>query len=134
MACAARSDPRRIRRRSGRAPTIAAMSDEFWPIPDGLSTSGTEAAQIIRGFLKEHGLENHGGGGRFYTPQQWLDRGELHGTSSLLIITHDGGDHACAFNLDYGQYDLHEQLQERLRRAGVFAEACTAWYTAVHCV
>ncbi|BBX82203.1 hypothetical protein MAUB_00760 [Mycolicibacterium aubagnense] len=111
---------------------ITVMSDEVWPIPDELSTEGAAAAQVIREFLKEHGLENHGGGGHFYTPQQWLDRGEQHGISSLLIITHDGGDHACAFNLDYGQYELHDQLQDRLRRAGVFAEACTTWYSAIH--
>lgn len=103
-----------------------------WPVPEELSSDGRTAADVIRGFLVEKQLTNHGGGGKFYTPQQWSDRGEQYGTQSLLVITHDGGDHAGAFNLDYEQYELHEQLQDRLRQHGLFVEACTCWYSAVY--
>jgi hypothetical protein len=103
-----------------------------WPIPEGLSPAGHTAADVIREFLVEKQLTYHGGGGKFYSPQQWSDRGEEYGTQSLLVITHDGGDHAGAFNLDYEQYELHEQLQDRLRKHGLFMEGCTCWYTAVY--
>lgn len=102
-----------------------------WPIPEGLCDAGRAAAEAIRDFLIEHDRNYHGGG-RFYSPAQWRDRGESYGLSSLLIITHDGGDHAGAFNLDYEQYELHDQLQNRLREAGLFVEACTCWYSAVY--
>ncbi|KLI09232.1 MULTISPECIES: hypothetical protein [Mycobacteriaceae] len=107
------------------------MSND-WPIPEDLSANGRKAAETIRDFFTEKNITNHGGGGKFYSPQQWLDRGELYGLGSLLIITHDGGDHAGAFNLDYEQYELHDQLQTRLRSLGVFVEGCTGWYSAIH--
>ncbi|KLO47624.1 hypothetical protein ABW05_30765 [Mycolicibacterium senegalense] len=110
---------------------IFAMSND-WPIPEDLSANGRKAAETIRDFFTEKNITNHGGGGKFYSPQQWLDRGELYGLGSLLIITHDGGDHAGAFNLDYEQYELHDQLQTRLRSLGVFVEGCTGWYSAIH--
>ena len=109
------------------------MSNE-WPIPDNLSADGRRAAEAIHAFLVERGLSNHGGGGRFYSPQQWRDRGEQYGTESLLVITHDGGDHACAFNLDYGGYAVHEALQNRLRELGMFVEAATSWYSSVYSI
>lgn len=106
--------------------------DDMWPIPDGLCADGQTAAQTIRDFLASKDITYHGGGGKFYTPQQWADRGESYGTSSLLVITHDGGDHAMAFNLDYGQYKLNDELQAALRAQGMFVEGCTNWYSAVY--
>jgi hypothetical protein len=115
------------------APAVisVAMSND-WPIPDGLGADGRKAAETIRDFFVDKGITYHGGGGAFYSPVQWSDRGEVHGTDSLLIITHDGGDHAGAFNLDYEQYALREQLQRRLRLDGLFVDACTCWYSAVY--
>ena len=48
------------------------------------------------------------------------------------MITHDGGDHAPAFNIDYGAYAFHEELVERLRAGGMYLEQCTRWYSAVY--
>lgn len=106
--------------------------DELWPIPEGLCADGQTAARCIQAFLVSKNISYHGGGGKFYTPQQWADRGESYGTRSLLVITHDGGDHAGAFNLDYGQYALHDELQNMLRAQGLFVEGCTSWYSAIY--
>ncbi len=103
-----------------------------WPIPTGLSEQGRDAAKAIVEFLTENNITDHGGGGKFYTPREWRERGEEYGTNSLLIVTHDGGDHAVAFNWDYEQYELMEQLRERLSKIGVYVEQCTSWYSAVY--
>lgn len=105
--------------------------DSIWPIPEDLSPSGRKAAETIRGFLADNDMANHGGGGRFYSTQQWRDRGESYGINSELIITHDGGDHAPAFNLDYG-HAPSSQLNQLLAAHGVYVEACTNWYSAVY--
>ena len=63
--------------------------DATWPIPEGLSPLGAQAAEVIRTFLQDRGIQDHGGGGRFYTPTEWVDRGERYGRSSLLLVTHD---------------------------------------------
>lgn len=107
-------------------------AEQRWPIPDDLCADGQTAAKVILEFFTEHDLTNHGGGGKFYSPAQWADRGELYGVNSLLVITHDGGDHAGAFNLDYEQYDLHKLLHDKLAPHGMFVEGCTCWYSAVY--
>lgn len=101
-------------------------------IPAFLSRKGTRAAKEIVKFLTEKGLTDHGGGGRFYSPQEWEERGEEYGTKSLLIVVHDGGDHAPAFNWDYEAYGLMEELRVRLAGIGVYAEQCTSWYSAIY--
>ena len=106
--------------------------EQRWPIPADLCEDGRQAANVIRDFLAEHDATNHGGGGKFYSPSQWADRGEAYGTNSLLVITHDGGDHAGAFNLDYEQYEMNNELQKRLMSRGMFVEGCTCWYSAVY--
>nr|WP_296774217.1 hypothetical protein [Rhodococcus sp. (in: high G+C Gram-positive bacteria)] len=105
---------------------------EKWPIPDELSERGTSVARLICDFLVERGLEEHGGGGKFYSPAEWKARDERYGTDSLLVITHDGGDHAAAFNPDYEDYALMQALSTRLADSNVFVEQCTSWYSAVH--
>jgi hypothetical protein len=103
-----------------------------WPIPADLSPKGRKAAKAILAFLTENDMTDHGGGGKFYSPQEWEDRGEDYGTKSLLIVTHDGGDHASAFNWDYERYDVIEDLRLRLKEIGVYAEQCTSWYSAIY--
>lgn len=103
-----------------------------WAIPGRLSQEGRAAAEAIVAFLRERGLTDHGGGGKFYTPQEWEDRGEQFGLGSLLVVTHDGGDHAAAFNWDYEDYDLVEDLRLALKTVGVYVEQCTSWYSAVY--
>lgn len=108
------------------------MIEVKWEIPAGLTKKGREAATVIVDFLKEKGLTDHGGGGKFYTPKEWRKRGECYGTNSLLIVTHDGGDHACAFNWDYEAYSVMEELTQRLAKIGVYVEQCTSWYSAIY--
>ena len=111
---------------------VSVETEKQWPIPDGLSAKGLAAARAIREFLEEKDATYHGGGGKFYTPEEWEDRGEEYGLRSLLIITHDGGDHAPAFNIDYEAEELQEELTERLRSVGVYPQLCTCWYSAIY--
>lgn len=103
-----------------------------WTVPAGLTPKGREAATVIEKFLKEKGLLDAGGGGKFYSPRDWAERGEEYGTTSVLVVTHDGGDHAPAFSWDYEAYDLVEELRVRLAEIGCFAEQCTSWYSAIY--
>ncbi len=112
--------------------TVSVETAEQWPIPAGLSPQGTTAANVILEFLQEKDAAYHGGGGKFYSPEEWADRGEQYGLRSQLIITHDGGDHAPAFNIDYGAYEFQEELVGRLRNHGLYVEQCTSWYSAVY--
>lgn len=107
------------------------MSND-WPIPGNLCPLGKKSAEGIHQFLVENDLTSHGGGGRFYSPQEWKDRDEAHGTESLLVITHDGGSHAAAFNSDYERYELMDELREKMEEIGVYIEQCTSWYSAVY--
>jgi hypothetical protein len=96
-----------------------------------------EAAQVANTVLaicrQYHGLAASGGGCRaFYTPEEWMERGEQYGLSSVLIICHDGGDMAPFFNSDYEAYGWMEVMDNALRKEGFWAEPCTSWYTAVY--
>lgn len=109
------------------------MSAPGWTIPkDALSKKGVEAAQTILAFLEKENITDHGGGGKFYGPEEWEERGEQYGLGSLLIITHDGGEHAPAFNWDYECYDLMEDLRQELQKIGVYVEQCTSWFSAIY--
>lgn len=108
------------------------MTNESWPIPEDLDPLGRTAAETLRDFFAENGITGHGGGGKFYSPREWAARGERYGTESLLIVTHEGGNHAGAFNLDYQQYALFDAMVRRLDTIGVFCEACTSWYSAIY--
>lgn len=106
---------------------------EPWPIPTkALGSKGRAAAEAILAFLQEKNLTDHGGGGKFYGPEEWENRGESYGLGALLIVTHDGGDHAPAFNWDYEAYDLVEDLRLALQKIGVYVEQCTSWYSAIY--
>ena len=112
--------------------TVSVETEKNWPIPADLGEKGRVAAEVILELLEEKDLTYHGGGGRFYSPREWEDRGEEYGRRSALIITHDGGDHAVALNIDYGAYNVMEELAERLRAHGMYLEQCTSWYSAVY--
>lgn len=112
--------------------TLNAETTRTWPLPGDLTPQGRKAAEVILEFLEEKDLTYHGGGGRFYSPQEWQDRGEQYGVRSVLVITHDGGDHAAAMNMDYGAYALMEELADRLQNHGLYLEQCTSWYSAVY--
>lgn len=70
-----------------------------------------------------------------YTPGHWVTRGEQYGRDSLLIITHDGGDHAPMFNIDYCSKkfdDMQKKWDANPKLKGLYYESCTCWYTAVY--
>lgn len=73
-----------------------------------------------------------GGCRPFYSVEEWEDRGEQYGTSSELIVVHDGGDHARYFNMDYMDYKSVEEMNEALFEIGYYAEQCTSWYSAIY--
>lgn len=107
------------------------MTDKL-TVPTGLTRKGRTAAKAILAFLKERKADNTGGCRAFYTPDEWAERGETYGTESLLVVVHDGGDHAPYFNLDYCAYEAWEAMNAHLRKHGVYAEQCTCWYTAIY--
>lgn len=109
--------------------------DRLWPLPEGIEGAGREAAERLREFIGEHELADHGGGEGhqlLYTRQQWVDRGEEYGLGAVLIVTHDGGVHAPAFDHSYGSYDLREALRHWMTQHGFWIEQCTSWYSAVY--
>ncbi|UEA60658.1 hypothetical protein LK459_07450 [Gordonia otitidis] len=105
---------------------------DAWKIPDGLSPKGRAVAEVIAQFLAEHDATDDGGGG-FRSPQEWAERGERWGTGSLLILLHDGGEHAGAFDeeQDY-ESGLGGPMYRLLSSMGVYAELCDTWYSAIY--
>lgn len=101
-------------------------------MPEDADHEQALAYQHIMDFIIEHELTDTGGCRVFYTPEEWKLRGEVYGRDSLLIVVHDGGDHAPAFNLDYGMYDISDKLREHMRKEGYMVEQCTSWYSAVY--
>ena len=100
--------------------------------PEGLCERGNLAYDTIVKFLKENKLDNTGGCKTFYSPKEWAKR-EEYGSGSLLIVVHDGGDHANAFSWDYEQYKTIEALGKKLHEAGeMYSEQCTCWYSAIY--
>lgn len=112
------------------------MSDANLEIPDGLSPEGRKAAELLLELAGEVAAEFdrpiHVGCRTFYTPAEWVRRGETYGSAAELIVVHDGGDFAPLLNLDYCCYDLHNRQTRRLEPHGVYASQCTGWYTAVY--
>ena len=73
-----------------------------------------------------------GGCKAFYTPDEWLDRGEDYGIRSKLIVCHDGGDLLPYFSYDGTGYGRNERMVEALEKLGYYAEQCTCWYTTIY--
>lgn len=110
------------------------MTDnETLAMPEGLCKKGKLAYDTIVKYLKENGLDNTGGCKTFYSPKEWKERGEDYGTVSLLVVVHDGGDHARAFSWDYEDYASIEGLNKDLMEVGgMYSEQCTCWYSAIY--
>jgi hypothetical protein len=104
--------------------------------PDRLTEAGNLAHDIITRFLEEKGLADTGlpdnCGSVFRSPEEWAADGEEYGHDSVLIVTHDGGDHAKAFDWNREQYPLIEELRQNLAPYGMYVEQCTSWYSAVY--
>ena len=105
-------------------------------IPTPLSEKGRKAAQTIRAFMKKNGLGT-GGCKAFYSPKEWLSRGEDYGLDSELVVVYDWGDLYYVMNPHYADYPsvfygLQEELEEELKKAGVYSEACYGWHGAIY--
>lgn len=100
--------------------------------PAGLSDQGNKAYDAIIAVLEKNESTYTGGCKAFYSPSEWEKRGESYGLKSHLIIVHDGGGLAYAFNDDYECSELVQGMSEALKAAGLFAEPCTCWYTAIY--
>ena len=92
----------------------------------------TIAERESANFTHRRGPISGGGCRAFYTPDEWLDRGEDYGTRSKLIVCHDGGDLLPYFSYDGTDYGRSEKMEEALEKLGYYAEQCTCWYTAIY--
>jgi len=100
--------------------------------PEGLDELGRKAYAAIVAELGRLGRTHTGGCRVFYSPAEWKARGERYGTDSVLVVVHDGGDHAAVFNFDYGCYEIMEDMRKVLEKVGCFVEQCTCWHSAVY--
>jgi hypothetical protein len=107
--------------------------------PEGLDETGERVYAVIAVFLKSRGMAYTGGCRVFYSPKEWCERGEQYGKKAVLIVVHDGGEHARAFSFDAcyvngraEEYEPCESMQDALGEEGCFAEQCTCWYTAIY--
>ena len=103
--------------------------------PESLTKDGLEAYHtIMKLFKEENGVFpiDSGGCTTFYSPKEWAERGEKYGRNSVLVVCHDGGDVGNYFNYDYENYKAIKRMSNALREVGLYAECCTAWYTAIY--
>ena len=91
-----------------------------------------QAREVVEEVLRRHDLTVPEYPRVFWAPGEWRERGELYGLNSVLVVTHDGGDHAPWFSWDYGYYGLIEEMRRALEACGLFAEQCTSWYSAIY--
>ena len=75
----------------------------------------------------------------FFTPQQWRERGEEYGRTSVAIVVHDGGPYARHFNPAYHDWRALDAMIVALGDLrtpeaphGYWSEPCTSWYTAIY--
>jgi len=76
--------------------------------------------------------QSGGGCKAFYSPSEWVKRGEQFGHNSELIVVHDGGDLAPWFNWAYEQDALVACLVSALAEHGLYYESCECWYSAIY--
>jgi hypothetical protein len=100
--------------------------------PEGLNELGRKAHSAIVAELERQEATHTGGCKAFYSPTEWRARGEDYGLKSVLIVVHDGGAHAAAFNWNYECYEVVEDMRKALEVVGCFVEQCTSWYSAVY--
>ena len=99
-----------------------------------LSGKAREIADSIVALLTERleGPPDGGGCRAFYSTKEWKERGEEYGSTSVLVLVHDGGDLAMYCNWDYDCPTAVEALRVRLEKLGYYVEQCTSFYSAVY--
>ncbi len=105
-------------------------------MPEGLSDLGRRAWRTIIDEALEAGTLYTGGCNAFYSPQAWRERGEEYGCDAELIVVYDGAELKYLFSLDAcmatNSYSPVEIMQEKLSEAGLYAQECTGWYSAIY--
>jgi hypothetical protein len=101
--------------------------------PTSLNEKGNLAYNIILNFLKKNDMTYTGGCRSFYSPQEWKSRGERYGDNSHLIVVYDGGDLSYIFNGSYCS-SKYQEMQLELRKANLYFEECTCWYSAIYSI
>jgi hypothetical protein len=96
-------------------------------------TARIVADLVVATLTADLGKAPYAGGCRaFYSPQEWVARGERYGRDAVLILVHDGGDLSYYCNPDKGDHAAVRILSDALRAHGFFIQACTCWYSAIY--
>lgn len=107
------------------APTDLAM-------PEDLDEPGQRAWYLLVSVLARHGVAMPGTR-VFYSPAEWLARGEHYGAGSHLVVTYDGApDVRDACSLDTSDPRTRRAAAAALETADLYVEECTCWFAAVY--
>lgn len=103
-------------------------------MPDGLDEVGRRAHAAVVAFLERKNLTWADGGRRFYSPREWVRRGELAAPESenlKLVLAHDGAQFSVVFNPPPHREaeELLDEVTAQLEAAGTYPELCYEWYT-----
>ena len=91
------------------------------------------AWNIVKWLAARTGEHPDGGGCKaFYSPREWVKRGESYGKDAVLILCHDGGALAPFCNYNYGNWEGMKAFSDFLSSKGYYVECCTSWYSAVY--
>lgn len=110
----------------------SSAKEDFFAKPADLDAYGAAAWSALSKIFAENGISYTGGCRAFYSPKEWSARKEEYGTDAALIVVHDGGDVARAFNPAYEDRETYEDVHTKLAAQGFIAEQCTGWYTAIY--
>lgn len=113
-------------------PTTDPSMNPDLAMPEGLCEKGRASYHAILALLIAQGATFTGGCKVFHSPKAWRERGERYGGNSVLVVVHDGGDHAGFFNWDYEQPASIDAVRRVLSPCGTFAEQATSWYSAIY--
>ena len=100
-------------------------------VPPLLTPQGKQVCENIVEYLQRYKLTSTNGCKTFYSPEEWLSRGEKYGKGSVLIVVYEGSDVREAFDSEY-KYDHEEGMRGALDRIGFYPERCTHWYSAIY--
>jgi hypothetical protein len=105
-------------------------------MPEGLTAQGKKAYKVVMEFLKRYEFDgvgiDPGGCKTFYSPKEWLARGEKYGKGSALVIVFDGGDVYNLISYTSENYKAQERLTEMLAKEGFYYENMNSWSAAVY--
>lgn len=91
------------------------------------------AEKVVDIVRKLDGREPYTGGQKvFYTPAEWLAKGEQFMMSdTLLVVTHDGTSLSPYFNIDYGDRQAVRGLVAGLAEIGMEYCQSASWYSEI---